>query len=421
MQGFTCLAADCEDHCCALWTILVDQSHYDQIRDALSREAHGEHEVSHCLKLKPEAERAKGPYASMRLRFNGNCPMLDDDRLCLLHKRYGGELLPDTCAIYPRKLNRVGDCLELSGSISCPELARRALLCEGALELVPFDRQALGREVLAQQFGEHSGDHDVRHLDSVRRAMTEHADRTELRLETRLLCMAALAIETEALFQPEATRFHQGRLEQAIEQLRQPQSRAFLEQRIADGGEPTPAAMHVVLSVLAVHLRAFARSPLRPRLEAALASLSGSRLPEGVDLEQQCLDLSATPEPLLDAYCQRRQSLPGSLAARVELVLRNYLKLFWLREWHVTAPNLKAHVQGLMVRLALLRFLLIGQPEMVTAAAGGELAVLDRLVVDVFHLFARAVEHDQRFLGALSRTLERDLLQPSDWIGLICL
>jgi lysine-N-methylase len=58
----------------------------------------------------------------------GFCPFLSANRLCSLQQRFGEEYLCDTCAIYPRAINKVDDVLEESGEMSCPEVAKRALL-----------------------------------------------------------------------------------------------------------------------------------------------------------------------------------------------------------------------------------------------------------------------------------------------------
>jgi hypothetical protein len=109
------------------------------------------------------------------------------------------------------------------------------------------------------------------------------------------------------------------------------------------------------------------------------------------------------------AYSSRRQFWLEHLHDRVDLYFENYAKNFWLREWYVTSPDLLAHAQRLLVRVAILRFFLFGHPWLKPAMSlqdpEQQRDVLDRAAVDTFYKFSRAVEHEGSFLDLLGARL----------------
>ncbi len=56
------------------------------------------------------------------------CPFLDDNFLCEIQVHHGEEALSKVCNAYPRVVNLIDGSLELSATISCPEVARLILL-----------------------------------------------------------------------------------------------------------------------------------------------------------------------------------------------------------------------------------------------------------------------------------------------------
>jgi lysine-N-methylase len=116
---------------------------------------------------------ANGPpelYARINQAPSGLCAFFETDRLCSIQKQYGQELLPTTCSVYPRVLNRIDGKLEGSLSLSCPEAARNVLLAPDSL-LVESDLLAgdFQRSNVFDLQGSKSGVHKPRkHFHAVR-------------------------------------------------------------------------------------------------------------------------------------------------------------------------------------------------------------------------------------------------------------
>ncbi|MFW5391230.1 flagellin lysine-N-methylase, partial [Yersinia sp. 2544 StPb PI] len=71
----------------------------------------------------------------MRLKSDGNCPYLDESRLCEVHKRLGSEALSHTCSTYPRENHQYKTEQFNTLTLSCPEVTRLVLFNPHAFTL----------------------------------------------------------------------------------------------------------------------------------------------------------------------------------------------------------------------------------------------------------------------------------------------
>src|SRR5580700_2344665 len=120
---FRCIAADCEDTCCVGWGIPVDQATYQKY---INLPAHriADKALSSLVEINP-ATSSPGDFAKFRLD-GARCPALHNN-LCSIQHTLGEPYLPDLCSKYPRVLNLVGNVVERSLHLSCPEAARLVL------------------------------------------------------------------------------------------------------------------------------------------------------------------------------------------------------------------------------------------------------------------------------------------------------
>lgn len=144
-REFSCIGSDCEDSCCQGWLISIDEetyNKYQQFPDAELLPLLQEH-----VKLadKPNAIH----HATLNLTGK-RCPMLSETGLCSIHQRAGESYLSNTCARYPRVVNRVDRVLEKSLNISCPEAARVVLLSPNPMEFDEVEEPAETRNLSGQ-------------------------------------------------------------------------------------------------------------------------------------------------------------------------------------------------------------------------------------------------------------------------------
>ena len=129
-ETFRCIGADCEDTCCDGWGVNIDRATYDKYE----RNPELSQSLIQLVVINPQ-NSDDDEYASFKLSET-RCPCLSQG-LCSIQSKYGEDFLSDVCAIYPRIMNRVGDALERSLDLSCPEAARIVLLDPHPMELLP--------------------------------------------------------------------------------------------------------------------------------------------------------------------------------------------------------------------------------------------------------------------------------------------
>lgn len=130
-QKFACIGSDCEDSCCAGWTVSIDKKTYQayrQIKNPVLADRFNT-EIS-----RNRSQGSTSNYARMNmLPVSHACPMLGD-KLCSIQKELGEDKLSNTCFTYPRTSYVAGNFQQQSLTLSCPEAARLALLDQDAFE-----------------------------------------------------------------------------------------------------------------------------------------------------------------------------------------------------------------------------------------------------------------------------------------------
>lgn len=113
LDGFECSGAACEDTCCGSWSMMVDPE----------REALYKAEAPEYL-----AMTVDDPVGLVMARDpeTDHCVALNCGR-CRIQEERGAAFQVDACHFFPRITRRVGSSTRMSASMSCPEIARRAL------------------------------------------------------------------------------------------------------------------------------------------------------------------------------------------------------------------------------------------------------------------------------------------------------
>lgn len=95
---FSCSGSACSDHCCKGWKITLDKTtvkKYLASKDATIRTI-AQDNIILLKKNNSHWGEIKLPSAL------GNCPYLDEDRLCRVQKTLGAKALSHTCSSFPR-------------------------------------------------------------------------------------------------------------------------------------------------------------------------------------------------------------------------------------------------------------------------------------------------------------------------------
>lgn len=125
MENFRCIGPDCEDSCCVGWQVDIDKENYLKYKKIQNEELKP---MFGKMVNRKHNHKSDGSYAKIKMDIKGRCPFLNEKNLCKIHGILGEAYLSDTCALYPRYLRMVDGKFERSATMSCPEIARLALL-----------------------------------------------------------------------------------------------------------------------------------------------------------------------------------------------------------------------------------------------------------------------------------------------------
>ncbi len=122
IQDFKCIGKDCIDSCCVGWNIKIDKATYKKYKNSTNKEIKSISQKS----LVRDDLKSNINYGKL-INENNCCPFLTKEKLCNAYKLIGQESLSITCSTYPREITTFDKIGFISGSLSCPEIARLCL------------------------------------------------------------------------------------------------------------------------------------------------------------------------------------------------------------------------------------------------------------------------------------------------------
>lgn len=144
LEKFSCLGSACPDDCCHGWAVDVDHDTYVRLKGLPDKEL--KPVIMHALQ-RGSGKSGSGDYGYLAHQDDAraNCELLSTEGLCRLQQKCGEQMLPDTCATFPRLTKSWAGRLEQFASPACPEVARLMLAADDALQL------KLGQQPVRQQ------------------------------------------------------------------------------------------------------------------------------------------------------------------------------------------------------------------------------------------------------------------------------
>jgi lysine-N-methylase len=422
---FRCIGPACEDHCCAGWGgIDVDPPTAEAYRQLT---VEGDQRVWRLnlvgqLQPNPEAWPDEGwPSALIPLPAATPCPFFDEDRLCTIQSALGEELLPSTCDTFPRQATLLDGRIDLAGRLSCPEVARLALLDEDALaiETVPSDRRLTerGRFWIDRPWSDEPEEDDPRrqyHLVRARSmALLQH------RAYPLAVRMLALGLALSSLTRPacpDAGRegggagFRAADAEATFDlaERRLPSVAGWIEESGLGAGDG-PGGPHRLLLRRVRRWIAMAELPARyrrcvDRVHRGLGLPDDATTPlDGPLGERVSAAYAAGRQRHLDPYLTRRPYLFEHLA----------LNQIWLGTFPYHPERTFAEEHALLTfRIGLIRLHLIG-------AAAAEGGLTDDLVVETVQAFDKYVDGQQFWDRTMKLLRDEQALDPPSLAALL--
>lgn len=129
VADFQCDGSKCNAKCCrAIWHIDIDMEtykKYQRIKNPAIRK-------KILSSMQPSAANTG---FQIKFRQDGACPLLCEDNFCYVQRNFGEEALSNTCKIYPRKVEKIGNYHFRLLSMTCPVAVEQALLSSDGMEL----------------------------------------------------------------------------------------------------------------------------------------------------------------------------------------------------------------------------------------------------------------------------------------------
>ncbi len=177
-EQFRCVAAECEDTCCAGWQIVIDDETIEKYKNVGG--AFGN-------RLRNSIDWEKGCFC----QYDKRCAFLNEDNLCDLHIEAGEHMLCNTCRDYPRHMEEFEGLREGSLSLSCIEAAKIILGCKEPVQFLKFEDDVEDEEY---------EDFDYllfTKLMDAREKMIQVLQNRELRIELRIAAVLQLATQMQ--------------------------------------------------------------------------------------------------------------------------------------------------------------------------------------------------------------------------------
>jgi len=132
LKEFECIAGKCKDSCCVGWDVDIDKitfRQYYKVQDKDMKRMFQKNVHNNDNYLSSDVD-----YGKVKLTSGKRCPFLDEENYCIIYSKLGEEYLSNVCTSFPRIINIVDGCYEMSLDVACPEAARILLLKEEGIE-----------------------------------------------------------------------------------------------------------------------------------------------------------------------------------------------------------------------------------------------------------------------------------------------
>jgi lysine-N-methylase len=390
MQRFRCIGADCEDNCCHGWTVEIDARTHERMQKLTQLHSPEERRRYAAAVTKVDLG-GKGKFATVfRLRADSTCVMLEPSGLCHIQGTFGEKLLSDVCTLYPRRIQKVGNTIELSGMASCPEMARQLLLHADATDEVTLDRAMLSRQVVTHGMDPRDIRPYWRLLVKVRTFMLGLLRRPGYTLEQRLFFMSWFAKRASPILNKDTRKADVAAVMAEMSALETDATLGEVARRYdaVEGGSA------VVLLLARELVRA--RDPKKQRrsfrelVDAVFAEYLSVRAYQPGDLESP--EAESHAKRLWAEYRKRRARVLTKAKPRIDQYLANVAHNYWMHRLPLEAPDLMVYQLRLLTLLAIFKLLVFSHPSVQRDGDDFETR-LDAVAVDVLYRTARYIEH----------------------------
>ncbi|WP_342600376.1 flagellin lysine-N-methylase [Psychrobacillus sp. FSL H8-0483] len=381
MKNFQCIGSDCEDTCCAGWKVIVDKETFQKYRET-------KHPLMKEL-LKKSVSRnrpntSKDSYAKIQMNEDGACSLLDDEGLCKVQALLGPEMLSNTCAIYPRMLNRVDETVEKSLTLSCPEATRLALLNPNGIDFLEEEEPANTPGFMNRDF-QTSPKHS--YFWNLRIFTIQLLQDRRRSIETRLIVLGLFFQRIDALSQKEMSEHLSYIMTEYLERLGDDE---FLE---SISQLPSNLSFQVNMGKSLIEYRITDGLTSKRYLDCLQDMISGLSLEEETAMEK-----------VIEKYTNSNEIYYFPYMKEHEYILENYLVNYVFKSLFPNdQPRLFDSYVMLIVNMALIKLHLIGM-------ANTHKGLTTDIVLKLVQSYSKTIDHNASYLVNV-----RDILKESGY------
>ncbi|MFD2671986.1 flagellin lysine-N-methylase [Marinicrinis sediminis] len=384
-EQFACIGSDCEDTCCAGWTVPIDVKTYHKYKNVEDEELSLLMD-SYVIKKEP-SESSQLQYATVKLDSCGSCPFLNEDKLCKIQLKIGEDYLSHTCHTYPRVTNQFDFVMERSLSVSCPEAARLAILNKNGIdfnqEMVEEDkRNQPTLQVETKGFKDHR-----RHLWEMRVLAIQTLQDRRYSIEDRLIMLGVFLQNIVAQADQHGHKIVPGFIEQCKGIL----DRGDLKDALGEVDKNCEFQIRLVLPLIVERIK-YGVSSVRYAqcVEDCFNGIGYNGSNEAMELEQR--------------YVQAKSQYYDSFIPEHEYVLENYLVNYMFR----TMFPLNHHEDVMDVYLKMVVHFMLVKLHMVGMSAHYKQFFSEEHLVKLIQSFAKSYEHNTQIFKVITNALKNN-------------
>lgn len=408
MQKFKCIADKCEDTCCQDWHVRVDRLHYQRMSDWSKTDPVQKVIFSKSVLLnEPDASTDKN-FAYIKMDENGFCPYLNTEKQCTLHIKQGLDILSDICAFYPRFVSVKNNIKELSGALSCPEVVRLCLSenIENHVQL-KVDDSILPEREKTPVHRTLSIDDDSplyeKYFENVQQTFIDIIKLTDCDYFTRLYILASYSHSISTIYFDACVSLDSDALENYRSHVFDSSYKESVSHFMGQYENEQPLACIVIYSILTLKHQQAPEDKLSKMVVNMFNDYAKKLGLDSYEEIQNAAEYSA-------AFQNRCTKFSNTVHHQIEDYLIKYLLNCFYREWFITMPSAFIYIQMLLVRVAIIRFIIYSRvsPEMSAAQ-------IKEISVEVIYQFARAVDHNMAFLQVVYEALTEQQMLHFDY------
>ncbi len=408
MQQFKCIADKCEDTCCQHWHVRIDKVHYKRMQEWVDDNPIQKQLFSESVLLNKSNIASDKSYAYIQMDKNGYCPYLNPEQQCTLHIKKGIEILSDICAFYPRIITEKNSLMEMGGALSCPEVVRLCLSADMDNHvLLSLDNSVLpDREnipVHRSLFMDDNSPLYEKYFSKVQQTFIDIIKSGDCDYFTRLYILASYSHSISTIYFENCVTLDPDALENYRVHVFDSNYKQSVIHFMSQYENEQPLACIIIYSVLQLKQQQAPDEKLSVMVENVFedyAKQLGFSSSTDVD---NAADYSVV-------FQKRYQMFSNQVHHQVENYLTKYLLNCFYREWFITMPSAFIYIQMLLVRVAIIRFIIYSRvlPEMNTEE-------IKKISVEVIYQFARAVDHNLPFLQVVYEALNEQQMLHFDY------